>query len=108
MRRMATYRTRCGEVRAWSRPLGDDSEARCDEIGGLVHHARLDVRGGQVVGPVRFPVLRVGRIADRVVAVAQLYGAFLIERVEVRDGSDPGNPVAEQRNRGDLLIDARR
>ncbi len=58
--------------------------------------------------PVLLPRVRVGRVADRVGAVAQLDGPVVIGRVEVGDRTHPLTSVAEQRDRGDVLVDTRR
>ena len=70
-----------------------DEIAARDEVGGLIRHARVDVRLGEVGGPVVFPGVRIGRVADRIGAVAQLDGPLAVERVEVRDGPDPRGPL---------------
>jgi len=78
----------------------------CDEVGGLVGHARLDVGTGEMLRPVVLPGVRVGRVADRVVAVAQLDGPVVVNRAEVRDRTHPPASVAEQGDGRDVLIDA--
>ncbi len=60
----------------------DDLDAcrrRRHEVGRLVDHAGADVGGREMVGPVVLPVLRVGRVADRIVTVAQLDGPLGVE-----------------------------
>ena len=84
-----------------------DVQPARDEVGGLIHHARVDVRLGGVIDPVRLPRVGVGGVADRIGAVAQLDGPLGVERVEVRDGPHPCDAVAEQGDRGDLLVHAR-
>jgi len=61
-----------------------------------------------MLGPVVVPGIRVGRVADRIGAVAQLDGPVVIGRVEVRNGTHPLASVTEQRDGRDVLVDARR
>ncbi len=75
-----------------------------DEIGGLIRHACLDVRVGEMLRKVVFPGVRVGGVADGIGAVTQVDGPVSVDRVEVRDGSCPLTSVAEQGDRGNVLI----
>src|SRR5271166_6549909 len=79
-----------------------------DVVSRLVDHARGDVCAGLVLWPVSLPGMRVGRVADGVGAVTQVDGSVVVDRVEVRDGADPLSSVPEQRDRGDVLVGARR
>ena len=86
-------RTR-GAHQGHPRSAGRRLDPARDEVGRLVRHACLDVRVGEVGGPVVLPGVRVGRVADGVRAVAQVDGPVAVDRVEVRDGSRPiGDPL---------------
>lgn len=79
-----------------------------NEVSRLVDHARRDIGPGEVLGPVGLPGVGVGRVADGVVAVTQLDGPIVVGGAEVGDGADPLTAIAEQRDRGDVLITAGR